>query len=317
MNPQLKASPVANKRLFLFFLIFLASILLLKGLSSPSVAQSTEERELEDKIPKHLPIKVKIKKEKEKAFKDVGNEKWLRDFELEVTNIGDKPIYFLYFVVTLSDITDSGGTNLAFPLHYGRHELGSIENKPEAEDIPLKPGETFVLKAYDGNVRAWDIVRRKYNKPQPKKLILKFQILSFGDGTGFSGTGGQVFPETPKQKSGIGRCEQEQNKGGPKTVERQRTPPGSWPAAYATNDLPANILLAKFLSADLSHPISIRSSSQPDLDCCPGNGCGRYKFSIEYRCYGCRPVRTVANASCNDQSAICRGFDQEKFFLYN
>lgn len=33
-----------------------------------------QERFLEDKIPKHLPIKVKIKKEKEKTFKDSKND---------------------------------------------------------------------------------------------------------------------------------------------------------------------------------------------------------------------------------------------------
>jgi hypothetical protein len=54
-----------------------------------------EERQLEDAIPKHVPIKVKIKAEKEKAFKDLHNEKWLRDLEIEVTNTGTKPIYFL------------------------------------------------------------------------------------------------------------------------------------------------------------------------------------------------------------------------------
>src|SRR5437763_1750016 len=37
-----------------------------------------EERELEDTTPKHVPIKLKIKAEKEKSFKDIGNEHWLR-----------------------------------------------------------------------------------------------------------------------------------------------------------------------------------------------------------------------------------------------
>ena len=32
------------------------------------------ERKLEDQIPKHVPIKIKIKKEKEAGFKDLNNE---------------------------------------------------------------------------------------------------------------------------------------------------------------------------------------------------------------------------------------------------
>lgn len=60
-------------------------------------AQSEEDgRKLEDEIPKHIPLKIKIKKEKEKEFKDLKNEKWARDFELEVTNTGRRPsIFFL------------------------------------------------------------------------------------------------------------------------------------------------------------------------------------------------------------------------------
>jgi biopolymer transport protein ExbD len=77
--------------LLLFFIIFLASVLLMTGMFALSIAQSTEERELENTLPKHLPIKVKIKKEKEKAFKDLKNDKWLHELEIEVTNIGDKP----------------------------------------------------------------------------------------------------------------------------------------------------------------------------------------------------------------------------------
>jgi len=62
-----------------------------------------EERELEDKIPKHLPIKVKIKAEKEKEFKDVDNPHWARDFELEVKNTGTKPIYRLGLLLLLPE----------------------------------------------------------------------------------------------------------------------------------------------------------------------------------------------------------------------
>jgi hypothetical protein len=41
-----------------------------------------QERVFENKIPAHIPIKIKIKKEKEESFKDLKNEKWIREFEL-------------------------------------------------------------------------------------------------------------------------------------------------------------------------------------------------------------------------------------------
>ena len=55
------------------------------------------ERQLEDSIPKHVPLKVKVKKEKEAGFKDLKNEQWAREFELEVTNTGTKPIKHVIF----------------------------------------------------------------------------------------------------------------------------------------------------------------------------------------------------------------------------
>ncbi|HKP39330.1 MAG TPA: hypothetical protein VJT71_20905, partial [Pyrinomonadaceae bacterium] len=43
-----------------------------------------EERVFENKIPGHLPIKVKLRAEKEKAAKDLANDRRHRDLELEV-----------------------------------------------------------------------------------------------------------------------------------------------------------------------------------------------------------------------------------------
>src|SRR5438552_12945368 len=40
--------------------------------------EEPKERVLEDKIPKHVPIKIKIRTEKEKAFKDLKNANWHR-----------------------------------------------------------------------------------------------------------------------------------------------------------------------------------------------------------------------------------------------
>lgn len=201
--------PALTKRLIIFFLIFFASALILKGLSAPGVTQSQEERELEDKIPKHLPIKVKLRKEKEKGFKDLKNEKWIRDFQLEITNTGNKPIYFLSLVLDLPEITAPDGLGMAFSIHYGRSELGRIEPKAGPDDIPIKPGETYVFSFPDSKQLSWEGFRKRENKPDPKKLILLFQIMSFGDGTGFVGTNGMAVPRPPNETSGAERCEPE------------------------------------------------------------------------------------------------------------
>jgi hypothetical protein len=81
-------------RVLLFLTISFVAVFSFK-VFTPSRAQNADERELEDKIPKHVPIKVKIKSEKETSFRDLANPKWIRDFELDITNTSDKPIYFL------------------------------------------------------------------------------------------------------------------------------------------------------------------------------------------------------------------------------
>src|SRR5215212_6769466 len=139
MNSPREALTLGVKRFFQVSLCCLAVIFLVRGVLVPSTAQSSKERELQDKIPKHLPIKVKIKKEKEKAFKDLKNEKWLRDFELEITNTGDKPIYFLSLWISLPGITAPNGYEMGFPIRYGRGQLIDIEVKAGPDDIPIKP----------------------------------------------------------------------------------------------------------------------------------------------------------------------------------
>src|SRR2546429_8479479 len=190
MKPPSKTSSVAAKVVLLLSLACLALIFWINGTLRTSIAQS-EERVLEDTIPKHLPIKVKIKKEKEKAFKDLKNEKWLRDFALEVTNTGDKPIYFLYLSIELPEITIPYGTDkMGFSLSFGRKERGNIETKAEPDDPSIKPGETYVFTFPDNKQLDWDRFRQRENKPDAKRLILHFQLLSFRDGPGFHTTDG-------------------------------------------------------------------------------------------------------------------------------
>lgn len=151
-----------------------------------SAKTQQDERKLEDEIPRHVPLRAKIKKEKEKEFKNLNNEKWARDLELEVTNIGDKPIYEFYLLLVL-DIKDASGQNVLAPVYFGRTELGDIRVRATRDDVPLKVGESVVLKIHPGQLEAWDIVKRKENWQLPKRIRVKFEHLSFGDGNGFMG----------------------------------------------------------------------------------------------------------------------------------
>ncbi|HXQ71679.1 MAG TPA: hypothetical protein VN844_14390 [Pyrinomonadaceae bacterium] len=164
-------------------------ILMTASLRTSSSAAAFQERIFENKIPSHIPLKIKIKKEKEESFKDLKNEKWLRGFELELTNTGDKPIYFVYITMGTNVKVDNG-LEMVYPLTYGRAQLGDIVSKATSDDSPINPGETIVLQIREAPY--WEKGVREGRWPQATKFTARIQVLSFGDGTGYFGT--EVYP---------------------------------------------------------------------------------------------------------------------------
>jgi hypothetical protein len=200
MKLGFRAAMSANKRLWAVLVIFGALLFLMRIMSAPSIAQSPEaqapkERVFENTVPKDVPIKIKIKKEKDESFKDLKNDKWAFEFELELTNTGDKPIYFLY--LTLVTDVRIGEERLVFPQVYGRAELGDIVSKAWPNDVPIQPGETQVFKI--GEAAAWERVMREQGFSQPTRLRAELQSLSFGDGTGYFGN--HPYPPAGKRQS--------------------------------------------------------------------------------------------------------------------
>ncbi|HZG53416.1 MAG TPA: hypothetical protein VEZ40_14895 [Pyrinomonadaceae bacterium] len=145
------------------------------------------ERELVDNLPKHLPLKIKVK--------NLSNEKWVRDFAVEVENKSDKPIYYLHIVVSLPDVKSENGNNMGFSLRYGRGALISFAVPVESDDVPIKPGESYTLKIPEQHQLGWErfVKRRGLSKSEPKKIKFIFQYLNFGDGTGFRFPSGIPF----------------------------------------------------------------------------------------------------------------------------
>ncbi len=177
------------------WLILLVSAFSISALLAASTAALQEqparqERVLEDLIPKHIPIKIKLRKKKE-AFKDLENDLWVRDFELEVTNTGEKPIYSLYLMLLLPEMKVFPGYNSMIPLAFGKE--GKVTDRAEPNDVSIKPGETYVLVIHEGVVKAWEMNPR-LGWPRLEKIQVQFQLLSFGDGTGYAGSDGTALP---------------------------------------------------------------------------------------------------------------------------
>jgi hypothetical protein len=184
---------LVRKALFLLLALGFLTIFSLQTLV-PSLAQNSEERRLEDKIPKHVPIKVKIKSEKEKSFRDLANTKWVRDFELEVTNTSDKPIYFLELWLIFPELIEPNGGPNGIPLRFGRMAFVDFKTRPTNEDVSIDPGESYVYEIPDKYQRGWYRHKAKAGLSDPKKVVLQFIQLSFGDGSGFNGTDAKPYP---------------------------------------------------------------------------------------------------------------------------
>ena len=70
-------------KLLLAATLFISLLLVLGAtLDRPDLtvlAQREDQREFVDEIPRHVPLRAKVKKEKEKEFKDLKNDVYLSD----------------------------------------------------------------------------------------------------------------------------------------------------------------------------------------------------------------------------------------------
>jgi hypothetical protein len=242
VNPQ---SIALAKRSLMLLVVGLISMFLIKGMLAPSIAQSTDERYLEDTIPKHLPIRVRIKEEKEKAFKDLKNERWSRDMEIEVTNTGDRPIYYLNLSIQMTDTRGDSDHPLAFPLDFGRAALMDKKERAKPDDQAIAPGETISLFVAEKWLDGWDAFKISHKKPDPRKLRLVFHLLGFGDGTGFRTTGGIAFPRKIGANPDCGPAKRMQVAG----MQTRGHPGGSFDSlsSAVSKNSPASLLSANFI----------------------------------------------------------------------
>jgi hypothetical protein len=204
MNAHSFRSILRRRNLAALIAFFLFSVVAVCGLSySRAQEPGKGEREVVYKIAKHLPIKFKVKKPEK--LKDAKNEDWLGELEVEVTNTGTKPIYYLNISVYLPDVVASDGHSYGFGLKYGRGALISLSEPVLPDDVPIQPGGVVVLKVNENLVEAWKRRRARGERTNPKKIEFIHNYLNFGDGTGYVGSDGSPLPE-PRKRGANATC---------------------------------------------------------------------------------------------------------------
>jgi len=167
-------------------LIVFASLLLFSKFGPVESATQSAKRSIENKVPAHVPLEIKIKKDREEKIRT--NRQWYKEFEMEITNTSEKPIYYFSLFIQLPGVTNQDGATMVFNVFFGRAELVDLNARPQSDDKPLLPKETYTFVIPLKNQIAFEAWQKKNNKSDVPKLHIVFNHLSFGDGTGFTST---------------------------------------------------------------------------------------------------------------------------------
>lgn len=165
---------------------FLTCILVSVGFLLISPNSSYSQETINNKVPKHLPIKVELLYDKEpKSFETLF---------IKVTNTGDKPIYYLDFILGTEENANMTTRYGISWITFGRRALRTLVNKANDDDSHLAPKKSIILRPNKDDVARYRQGLNHSNIIYSEEYEFIFQVLSFGDGTGFHTTGGVPFP---------------------------------------------------------------------------------------------------------------------------
>ncbi|HJQ69441.1 MAG TPA: hypothetical protein VKA70_10725 [Blastocatellia bacterium] len=126
------------------------------------------------------------------AIRNLQNEDWLKNLEIEVQNNSDKPVYALMVKIHYPDIpetTEVDGIPRGYvsAMVYGRLELLNRDQVASSEDVPIKPGQKHVFKIPEPQWRGLKsaLARREIPESIIKSIMIRISGIIFADGSGF------------------------------------------------------------------------------------------------------------------------------------
>jgi hypothetical protein len=186
---KLNAAPVVKLLLFAMCLALVVG----GGAFRSGFTQAREERKIKVRTFTRMPLEVK-------EIRHLQEENWIRDLEIEVKNISRHPIYFISLTLGFPDVPAeppqprpdgviASSSETGFSVYYGALRLLDVMQLAGSDDIPIKPGETYVFKIPEARVLGYESMNRTMNlSPEAwDKIELSFDTISLGDGTGYIG----------------------------------------------------------------------------------------------------------------------------------
>jgi len=128
-----------------------------------------------------------------KSVRNLDSDNWIDDMEFEVENTSNRPIYRVLIIILFPDVprimrSDGKLSGLGTIVEYGRKDFGTHRDELAREDdVPIRPGEKAVLKpeqVYREGVKHY-LVDHDFPESGIRKLRVRIDQISFGDGTGF------------------------------------------------------------------------------------------------------------------------------------
>jgi hypothetical protein len=169
------------------------------GTTSPinrsTSSQESEVRQIQIKRNINHPVAIK-------EIRNIQGDHFLRDVEIEIKNITNKPIYYVSLYIRFPDIKVESKGYYAFGLIYGDTRFDRVGELASPQDRPIPPGGTVTLTVPSSIWEGfeWYVTEKNLPPAATNKVEIRLEEVSFGDGTGYEY--GRPYPRT--RTSGIG-----------------------------------------------------------------------------------------------------------------
>jgi len=159
-------------------------------------AHGQEKKNIRIREFKDMPLKVQ-------AIRNLDSETWHKDLQIEVKNVGTKPIYsILAYLEFLDEKVPDNGVS-AIILRYGERKYIDITVAGNPQDAHLNPGDTYVF-TIEEKYKKGLAIRHERSPELFKHMEFRFNLISFGDRTGFE-VGEPTDYRNVKKPSGDGK----------------------------------------------------------------------------------------------------------------
>lgn len=191
-KPHNSVSIVFRSSLLLAFLLF--SPLRQSAHSIQSMQTETVTRSEVAQAPQKSQSKAFHLKPYPKEFVEVvkwanhDSKNWIDELEIHLKNVSKRPIYFLEVILSFPEL-GSGPNGAAVSLSYGNARLFNLEDVPDEEDKPWKPGETQVFKLsefYASSLKK-ALKERGISPFEIKRIDQIIDRMNLGDRSGWAG----------------------------------------------------------------------------------------------------------------------------------